>query len=398
MKVDLEGNEVDEPATPTQQSMDIPMPDTDAASLNSLIRLMLQQQAEQQARYDGVVKQVMELQTQLLLQSANKPKELKPFKMPSVKPPEFKGETLTMKAEEARARINNYLFTAETICRQHGFLADGEEPIFLNQVTFAGFISGGLKDTALQVWQNTANKESMTWEQYKEWITTFAPTLSFDAAVTSLTKASQTNSAMNYTLHFNTLATTIQQTNPAPSNCACGRFCPPIAESVLSVIYRSGLKEHLSLHPELYNNNTDLKQLQTESVKLDQFYYEKKTKGKGNNGNNGPGKQGTQPARATHQNQQKSEGTTTNGNKGSSGGTTPMELDNIQPKQKLTNEQKAFFREKGWCTFCKSKEHSYSQCDHPDNHRNRRQLNNVATETKNDKNDVHTVGNSKSKN
>jgi hypothetical protein len=62
--------------------------------------------------------------------------------------------------------------------------------------------------------------------------------------------------------------------------------------------------------------------------------------------------------------------------------------------------KRPIFVKKAGCTFCKSKEHSYHQCSHPDNHRNRKQINHVGSDTKAKEEDDPelTVGGSKTKN
>jgi hypothetical protein len=71
-----------------------------------------------------------------------------------------------------------------------------------------------------------------------DWINKgFAPTLSFDAAVISLAKLKQTESAINYNLTFNSLVNTIQQTDAARDDKL---YQQPICNSGLCVFYREG--------------------------------------------------------------------------------------------------------------------------------------------------------------
>jgi hypothetical protein len=296
------------------------------------------------------------------------------FKVPSVKPPTFNGETIKKPAHEAASIINDYLYTSEEVCRLHRFLGDNETPTHVGQPSYTDFIATGLTGQALKAWQHveTNTRRAMTWSNYQTWIrNNFSSPLTFTEANESLRTLKQKGSAQAYTQVFNDLVYSIEASTPSiPGSTS------PVASAfnvqVLCSLYRGGLKPILQADADLHKLNTNLTDLQRETERLDDFYWRQGKKSNNNNYSSSRNHQGSNQHHSTYANKS-----------GSGSGPAPMDLSNLQQRRRLTDDEKQLYRRNQWCTYCRSHEHTYEKCDSPGKRKFSPKLNNAESQTKN---------------
>ncbi|ORY37561.1 hypothetical protein BCR33DRAFT_721310 [Rhizoclosmatium globosum] len=194
----------------------------------------------------------------------------------------------------------------------------------------------------------------MTWERYCSWIqTTFGSQLTLTQAIEAMENLNQSKSATLYSAQFNELISAI---------AAAG-----VTYDVkhLCVKYLQGLKLHLRTMPELFRITDNLDRLQQEAEKLDDlmFRHGKRTNNNGNNNahQKSPRQYGNFPRRSSMPSFQSSFP--------NASADDPMDLTNTQQFQRppsrfrrLSPEEKALYRSKGWCTYCQSKHHDTDHC------------------------------------
>ena len=261
------------------------------------------------------------------------------FKVPSVKAPSFDGKCRHKNAQEAQTIIDDYLHQCARDARLYGFLADGQTSSKKNHRTYVDWISTGLTGPALQKWRQIPQPQQhgMTFETFSLWIRReFTSPLSTQQAIVALLKLKQTGPCSTFSQHFNDLLESLKSNQiNLPTLFLC-------------YLYRLGLKDHLQSDEDLFRINDQLSKLQDEAERKDDFFFRQyKEKGKSSNQ---PSK-GRPPQRDTNPGPK----------------VDPMQLDNIsgQPLARLTEAEKATYRANGWCTYCRSKEHSYPQCTAP---------------------------------
>ena len=261
------------------------------------------------------------------------------FKVPSAKPPSFDGKCRHKNAQEAQTIIDDYLHQCARDARLYGFLADGETSNKRNHRTYVDWISTGLSGPALQKWRQLPQNQQhgMTFAAFNIWIRKeFTSPLSTQQAIVALLKLKQTGPCSTFSQHFNDLLESLRSNQiELPTLFLC-------------YLYRLGLKDHLQSDEDLFRMNEDIGKLQDEAERKDDFFFrQQKEKGK------------SQPQRVTGRPPQRD---TTSGPKAD-----PMQLDNIsgKPLVRLTEAEKAIYRANGWCTYCRSKNHTYDQCDAP---------------------------------
>ena len=260
------------------------------------------------------------------------------FKVPSAKPPTFDGKCRHKNAQEAQTIIDDYLHQCARDARLYGFLADGEVSNKRNHRTYVDWISTGLAGPALQKWRQIPQNQQhgMTFSTFSAWIRKeFTSPLSTQQAIVALLKLKQTGPCSTFSQHFNDLLESLRSNQiELPTLFLC-------------YLYRLGLKDHFQSDEDLFRMNEDLGKLQDEAERKDDFFFrQQKDKGK------------SQAQRATGRPPQRD----TTGQKAD-----PMQLDNLtgKPLIRLTEAEKATYRANGWCTYCRSKEHTYDQCDAP---------------------------------
>lgn len=120
----------------------------------------------------------------------------------------------------------------------------------------------------------------------------------------------------------------------------------------------AGLKPELRIIHELYALDHDLQALQARAIEIDEIKWS-------NRAANGTKGTTSRPFQQAHQY--------------TGSGAVPMEIDSAEVRYtKLTDAEKAEYRAKGWCTFCRAHDHTFAQCRHPNRkHRPTRALNNV---------------------
>ena len=280
------------------------------------------------------------------------------FKVPSAKPPSFDGKSRHKNAQEAQTIIDDYLHQCARDARLYGFLADEETSNKRNHRTYVDWISTGLTGPALQKWRQLPQNQQhgMTFEAFNTWIRReFTSPLSTQQAIVALLKLKQNGPCSTFSQHFNDLLESLRSNQiELPTLFLCYLYC-------------LGLKDHLQSDEDLFRMNEELIRLQDEAERKDDFFF-RQQKEKGKSQNNPTSRRPPQrDANSGHK-------------------SDPMQLDNLsgQPLVKLTKAEKALYRTNGWCTYCRSKEHSYPDCTapgkrrHPGNKDNH--LNNTTTD------------------
>lgn len=270
----------------------------------------------------------------------------KEFKQPSQAPPEFKGETIGKKPQDVQQTIRTFLFSAENDARLFNYRADNEPERYLNHPTYVQFAARGLKGIALEKWMDlpTETRQNMTWKKFGDWIQeTFGSTLCHTELVQEYRTLQQKGSVRVYVQQFNHVVSAMRATDLDPGSTML-QCC----------LFVNGLKPELQKHYQLHTQKEDLAKLQEAAIRLDEVGWKHRDKPRlspqhyrlGNNASN------VGPFRPTHQSTQ--------------GEPVPMELDSVNGgKTKLTPEQKTEYRAKGWCTFCREKDHLIESCKHP---------------------------------
>ena len=261
------------------------------------------------------------------------------FKVPSAKPPSFDGKCRHKNAQEAQTIIDDYLHQCARDARLYGFLADGETSNKKNHRTYVDWISTGLTGAALQKWRQLPQNQQhgMTFSAFNTWIRReFTSPLSTQQAIVALLKLKQNGPCSTFSQHFNDLLESLRSNQiELPTLFLC-------------YLYRLGLKDHLQSDEDLFRMNEELVRLQDEAERKDDFFF-RQQKEKGKSQNNPTSRRPPQrDANSGHK-------------------PDPMQLDNLsgQPLVKLTEAEKALYRANGWCTYCRSKEHSYVDCTAP---------------------------------
>jgi hypothetical protein len=299
----------------------------------------------------GLQQAVQQLQQQFTRQQAphvgqTVPRTLPSFKIPSAQPPSFDGSAKYKPAHVAQQTIDEYLHKAFKVAKIHGFRADNASAQYSNHPTYVQWVSTGLTGMALTYWRQLSEtvQDTMTWQQYKEWIQRhFTSALTLQDATHTLKSLKQKKSASQYSQQFNELVEAIRSKNVS------------LDDKYLCIIYRDGLKDFLIKENKLYDIEDDLAKLQQEAERLDDHHWRTHSNSR-RTGNF------SQPPFRNHGNANHRD--------------DPMELDNMQTDQtngnfrRLSEKEKEFYRSKGWCTFCRSKNHDYNSCDHP-NKKNR---------------------------
>jgi hypothetical protein len=326
------------------------------AALNNLQNVQSAQQQAQRAH--ATANQV---------QSAP-PTTLKEFRMPSVDAPNFNGSSNKKPPHEAQQTIDNYLYKVEEAAYLHKFRADGEPPRYINHPTYVDFAATGLSGIAIQKWRRipAANRRQMTWSEYREWIkANFTSPLTLEKAIESLDELRQTGSAVAYSERFNEL---VEATRSNGTD---------YDDAILCVKYRKGLKPHLKERLELFKL-TDLKDLQTEAERADEFFYQSSKHGRKDKHHSNHKSNTPSPRQEPKDD--------------------PMNLDAVNTKKSfrsLSKEDKETYRKNDWCSFCKSKEHPTRRCDHPNFRKDVYERNQQRSKAKSD--DPDTIGGSAAK-
>jgi hypothetical protein len=156
----------------------------------------------------------------------------------------------------------------------------------------------------------------------------------------------QKTSAASYTVAFNELV--------SATRAAGGQ----LSDNVLRVKYVNGLKLHLQTITDIDQPDDDLKKLQLRAERLDDRYYRRTKQSK--NTRSFPSK----PSNGSTGYQRNTPNSYNNSSR-LSDYVEPMQVDNMKqqrPFRTLTAEQKSFYRSKGWCVYCQSKEHDVDHC------------------------------------
>jgi len=308
-----------------------------------------QQQAQQQAQNNAQQQAAAAAQQQAAAaaaavataaqgQVANAAQQLPHFKMPSIQPPTFSGNVRSKPAHEAQALIDDYIHRAETMAALHKFRGDNEPETYRGQPTYVQWVSISLTGLASSYWRRVplAQRQQMTWAEYRQWIqTNFTSQLTLQEAIDAMDAIKQKGPATQYTEMFNELVEAIRSANVE------------YQQEHLCVKYRKGLKDHLRSKASLFRISDNLDALQREAERLDDFYWRiMKNSNKSNNNKTGF----RQPFRGPQQPPKDD----------------PMDLDNAQFRLKrLTDQEKVTYRANGWCTFCRSHDHTWAQCTAP---------------------------------
>lgn len=314
---------------------------------------------------------------------------LREFKVTSVKPPTFNGDVRKKPAHEAQAIIDEYLHVAAAQARLHGFLADNEAPTYTHQPTWVAWISTGLAGLALTYWRRLDEdaRDHMSWFNYRKWIKDmFTSPLTRAHAIESLDALVQKGSAVAYSQAFNELVAAIE---------ACGIFYQP---EHLCVKYMKGLKPILRQNPDLFKLDNNLAELQHEAERLDDFMWRHGNQRANPTRTTPPQPPQRQQQRQPHPfRQQRADVTryvladdpmeldTLRAIKGKGPASTtgtnghsfrPSQSHSFRPSQpqptgngerlrKLTEDEKTYYRQRGWCTFCRAHDHTYENCAAP---------------------------------
>ncbi|KAJ3096641.1 hypothetical protein HDU96_000694 [Phlyctochytrium bullatum] len=310
-------------------------------------QMSLQQQHYQQQLH--FQQQQLNLQQQKLMNDGSK---LSEFRIPSIPPPTFRGDTTKKKARDAQATITNYLDEAERLCRNNNLRGDGQPARYKNHLTYVQWLESGLKDHAAERWRKLEfnTRINLSFAEFRDWIQkTFSSPLSFQDAMRALANIKQNRSCQDFVEEFDHLTRAVE---------ACG---VNLQEEVLIFFFMEGLKDHLHQSKDLFDIKV-LRDLQNEAVRLDRFYWE--TRKKGSSG--GIAK--------------KSASTSTS----SASRNDPMDITNTEGKrkvfQKLTPEEKNEFKRQNRCTFCREHGHVIDNCPDPKRRPFKGRVNNAETE------------------
>ena len=277
---------------------------------------------------------------------------LKEFKITSVKPPTFDGNLSKKKAHEIQKTIDEYLHNSESQAKLYGFKSDDDtSSIYFNHVNYTAWITTGLTGIALSAWRKLDSdyRDNMSWNDYKRWIQkTFGSQLTLEDATLYLKNLTQKHSCRQYTEEFNDLTTSLLA------------YGIDHSEKYLCIIYRQGLKPHLSSNIDLFKIDDDIKALQQQAERLDEFYWARRSQKPYGNSEKAASKFSSKNFGNNFQDH----------NKTFSGGPTrsfndPMDLSNLQDEkqfQRLTIQEKELYRKNGWCTFCRDHDHLIETC------------------------------------
>ncbi|KAJ3202327.1 hypothetical protein HDU67_000638 [Dinochytrium kinnereticum] len=291
-----------------------------------------------------------QMQAQLRNQESREQK-LPQFKIPSVKPPTFRGDSKKQNAHEAQAQITAYLREAELACETNDLLGDFVKPRFTNQKTYVQWLQSGLSGQALVEWTkiDSGTRHNMSWKNFQSWIQQeFSSPLSLQEAVHALEDLKQKNSCVEYSKRFNDLLEAMR---------AEGLEMP---DKYLCIRYRRGLKDNLATEKKLFDLE-DIDSLQKEAERLDKFFWQ--STGRSNKEKSQNQQQNGRFFRSERSHGKSAETQTKNSNNGS--GPTPMELGNTEARPKLTKEEKTEYWKKGWCVFCRAHDHTLNDCKAP---------------------------------
>jgi hypothetical protein len=275
----------------------------------------------------------------------------KMFKHPSTLPPTFRADFVGMKPQEVQANIREFLFKGEELAGQFGYRADGERKRFDKHPTYVHFVSRGLTGNALKRWMDLdkEHRDGMSWKDFCEWIQgTFGAAVSKTKLMEEFTKLRQGSSVAAYCQDFN---------NIVASMTAAGLGSHPV--KMLCTRFIAGLKPDMRMAHELYLFEDDLPMLQRRAIEIDEIKWGNRMKTPKEGHVEG------KPFQKSHQYTPTS-------------GPTPMELDHMEGRfTKLSDAEKAAYREKGWCTFCRAKDHTIVACRHPNKRPLPRKINNI---------------------
>ncbi|KAJ3243414.1 hypothetical protein HDU77_010391 [Chytriomyces hyalinus] len=271
------------------------------------------------------------------------------FRLPAIKPLPFSGVFGNKPAHEIQNMIDDYLERSYEFCLLHRLAPSTAETSHPDHPTYVQFVTGGLSDAARSSWRLFPQYERthMTWEDYSEWvIMKFGSRLSLDQALDALDALFQTTSAAAYSAKFNNLVSSI--------SVAGAEFSP----KHICSRYRKNLKDHLKALTDLVKINDNLVLLQQQAEYLDDIAF--RSTGKSGRKNT----MITTTSRTTSQSFRSTQGHSL---KNSFPETSdPMDLGNTQqqtsPYPRLTQDQKAHFRSKGWCVYCQAKDHDTDHC------------------------------------
>ncbi|KAJ1568918.1 hypothetical protein HK405_012260 [Cladochytrium tenue] len=294
---------------------------------------------------DARTMRIIQLSLMAFTNNANTTKPKPEFKRPSVAPPRFDGSVMKLVPYECQARVAEYLAFCEQQCRYYGFRADDEVAHYENHLTYVDWLQGGLKETAFHVWQllPKAERQTMTWTGYQKWIQDhFQSKLAYARAVAILTSLKQRTSARDYAFRFNNILYSIGE---------------HADKTMICTIFRNGLKPEIASNSGIDSIDTDLSALQQEAIRLDELAWNARQQ------NRTTIQTATQRPAPTFGNKKPIYEEVND----------PMEVDNTErlgkPKKgrpaPLTEKERAEYRENGWCTFCRRRDHTIDKCQHP---------------------------------
>lgn len=284
------------------------------------------------------------------------------WKVPSVNAPTFDGKVRERPAHEAQAVIDNYLHEVKSKAAVYGFRGDNEPERGVGHVTYAQWAALGLTGSARHDWRRVpeATRNQYTWAQYSDWIrTSFSSPLTLTQALDSLMQLKQKSAATAYSQRFNELVAAIESTETNPE----------IPQVILCAWYRNGLKPQLAKEKTLFEMRFDLVKLQREAERMDDInwrispretydrVFDKRPPPRPNpNQRRVENRFESRPFRqqfdasGAQRAERREE-------------VIPMDLDNLERRfQPLSEAERKEYERRGWCKFCRQKDHTIEKC------------------------------------
>jgi hypothetical protein len=299
------------------------------------------------------------------------------FHPPTTNPPAFTGDLVGRRPQDAQGIIREWLYKVEVLAQQFGYREDFEPARYENQPWITAFAIRGLEGNALKRWMDVDpdRRRGMKWFEFKQWIqSTFGSVVSKTRLIEESLKIRQVGSAAMYCQDFNNIHASMRAAGlgDIPIETMCHRFL-------------AGLKPELRAIHELYSLADDLPSLQARAIEIDEIRWESRrpimsnvyttqpqpTRRRIHDGaRTMPSQQQPrldQPRRYSSASQLPTRPFQRAHQYGAPGASEPqpMEIDALEFRTKLTDSEKAEYRAKGWCTFCRSHDHTISQCRHP---------------------------------
>ena len=273
-------------------------------------------------------------------------REKKYFRMPSIKPPVFDGSIRHKPGPKATAAIYGYIQELEELTCIYGFRrSDTESTNLLNHTSIVQFAVMGFTGEARARWTKDKRLSLHPTDLYKfqEWIfKNFSSVVTLDKIYAAFITISQTGSVSKYNQYFNELLDAFETMNI------------DISPKLLCTAYRRGLKSHIRVHPDIYEED-EIVRIQANAEKIDEINYLKDK----------------MPERTTESRYKPKD-------------PNAMDLSNLNQHKlpRLTEAEKVVYKSKGWCVYCRSKNHTLQQCDAPGVKNNRQPLlNNIGVGT-----------------